>query len=165
MRRARLVACSACARHVRADERPCPFCAASLPDFSLGGLALEPPHARLGRADLYHYGAVGGLALAACGGQVLDPPRPVDPHPTRKAPTHGWRISRTPVSMSAWPTSFAPRASHHSRKGPAWLWATSSCRETGMETLVTAAMVGNPAPHVVNPSPLIYDAGAKTRRV
>lgn len=60
--------CPDCARHVRVDERACPFCGA--------GVALEPPplrvpSRRLGRAALFAFRAAvigaGGVATAACG--------------------------------------------------------------------------------------------------
>jgi hypothetical protein len=70
-KKARLVACPACARHVRADARACPFCVASLPESFGAGPAPKPPPARLTRAELYAFGTVGALAVAACGSEVI----------------------------------------------------------------------------------------------
>jgi hypothetical protein len=75
---ARLLACPACARHVRADETRCPFCSAHLPQsFRASPAPIAPPRG-LGRAGLLRFnaltaaGVVGGgvafatLELASC---------------------------------------------------------------------------------------------------
>jgi hypothetical protein len=70
--RARLLACPACARHVRADERACPFCGHELPPGFSEAPAAPSPTVRLSRAALYAVG-VGALSLTAaqgCGGTV-----------------------------------------------------------------------------------------------
>ena len=51
---AHLVPCSGCARHVRASEPRCPFCAAEL---ALAGAPPMPPTQRLGRAARFAFGA------------------------------------------------------------------------------------------------------------
>ncbi|MDP9152410.1 MAG: hypothetical protein M3O36_20995 [Myxococcota bacterium] len=71
MSRAPLLACPACARHVRVDEDACPFCGAALPS-SFRDTTLPPtPSARLSRAALYAL-RVSALSVttAACGGSV-----------------------------------------------------------------------------------------------
>ena len=59
-----LVACAACARHVRSSERACPFCAALLTDDDRARVAPDT-RVRLGRAALFVFGAA--VAVAACG--------------------------------------------------------------------------------------------------
>lgn len=54
--------CSACARHVRANEAACPFCAAPL---TIEASAPTPPHERLGRAARIALGGVAAVALVA----------------------------------------------------------------------------------------------------
>jgi hypothetical protein len=61
MTRAHLVACSACARHVRATEATCPFCKAAL---AVAASPRKAPTERLSRAALYALG-VGSLTVAA----------------------------------------------------------------------------------------------------
>jgi len=61
---AHLVACPACARHVRASEAVCPFCASAVPDAMRASTPRRPPTERLSRAAMYAFG-VGGLAVAA----------------------------------------------------------------------------------------------------
>lgn len=81
-----LVPCDGCARHVRAEEGPCPFC----------GAAVRPAPraiARHGatRAAIFYFGAT----LAACGGQSQPEPEstivqpygaPPDPDPPEPPP-------------------------------------------------------------------------------
>jgi hypothetical protein len=66
-----LLACPACARHVRASEISCPFCAAALADAGAAAIALPGRRAlgvRLSRAALFALGALGAGA-AACSTQ------------------------------------------------------------------------------------------------
>ena len=72
MTRPRLVACPSCSRHVRVDERACPFCGVELPAAFAESPAAPSPTVRLSRAALYAVG-VGALSLTAaqaCGGTV-----------------------------------------------------------------------------------------------
>ncbi len=62
----RLLACPSCARHVRASERACPFCAASLPEAFAAAPARPPPTQRLGRAALFAFGATSIAVASAC---------------------------------------------------------------------------------------------------
>ncbi len=65
MSRTRLLACPSCARHVRATEPSCPFCASELPASFRIVPAAKPPMARLSRGALYALGATSiGLATA-----------------------------------------------------------------------------------------------------
>lgn len=60
----RLVACGACARHLRATEPACPFCGAALTE-----IPPEPPHpaGRFGRAALLAFGAtVAATTFSSC---------------------------------------------------------------------------------------------------
>jgi hypothetical protein len=61
-----LAPCPSCARHVRRDERACPFCASvlSLPALIEG----RSPTERLGRAALFTFGAVLATSASACVG-------------------------------------------------------------------------------------------------
>jgi hypothetical protein len=61
---AHLIACPACARHVRASEPTCPFCATALPDSARTAPRRRGPSERLSRAALYAVG-IGGIAVAA----------------------------------------------------------------------------------------------------
>jgi hypothetical protein len=54
--------CPSCARHVRAIDRVCPFCAASI-DTAASRAA---PSERLGRAALFVFGAAMATNAAAC---------------------------------------------------------------------------------------------------
>lgn len=67
----RLVSCSGCERHVRADDEACPFCGAAVeaPPEPTG----RRPVGRLGRAAMFAFGA--SLALAGCADD-RDPPAP-----------------------------------------------------------------------------------------
>jgi hypothetical protein len=71
MTSAHLVACPSCARHVRASESVCPFCATVVPDATRGTEPRRPPTERLSRSALYAFGVGGSLAVAAaCGGST-----------------------------------------------------------------------------------------------
>jgi hypothetical protein len=61
----RLLPCSACSRHVRADEATCRFCGAPIDARFL------PPDTtrRLGRAAVFAFGAT--VAVAACSSEVV----------------------------------------------------------------------------------------------
>lgn len=80
----RLEPCPGCSRHVRVEDRACPFCAEPL---AFGAL---PPRAapsrRLGRAATFAFGAsvVGATALVAC-----EDEREVAPIPVYGAPAAG----------------------------------------------------------------------------
>lgn len=65
-----LVPCPGCARHVRASESACPFCAAALPT-DLASHAVPPANRRLTRGAAFTFAAtvVVGSAVA-CGGTV-----------------------------------------------------------------------------------------------
>src|SRR5580692_5938158 len=63
--KSRLLACLSCARHVRVDEPCCPFCGAV--HFAPRVATPSLPPRRRTRAELYAYGTVGALAVAACG--------------------------------------------------------------------------------------------------
>jgi hypothetical protein len=72
MTSAHLVACPSCARHVRAGESVCPFCATVVPDATRGTEPRRPPTERLSRSALYAFGVGGSLAVAAaCGGSTV----------------------------------------------------------------------------------------------
>jgi hypothetical protein len=60
----RLLLCSACRRHVRCDERSCPFCAAALPALDASEAPSPRSYAGLGRAALFAFGA--SLGAAGC---------------------------------------------------------------------------------------------------
>lgn len=66
----RLLACTGCARHVRAEETVCPFCGQSLE-----GLAPRPlaPLPELSRAAAVFIGAA---AVVGCGKEAAPPPPP-----------------------------------------------------------------------------------------
>ncbi len=59
-----LVPCPGCARHVRAAERACPFCAAALPT-NLAAGAVPNTTARMKRAAVFTFAT--SLAIAGCG--------------------------------------------------------------------------------------------------
>ncbi len=71
MSRAPLLACPACARHVRVDEGACPFCRAALPSWFPDTTLPRTPSERLSRAAL-HALRLSALSVttAACGGSV-----------------------------------------------------------------------------------------------
>jgi hypothetical protein len=64
----RLLACSACNRHIRVSEDHCPFCRIPLPDDFGSGPAPVAPRPGLHRGTLH---ALGPLRAAALGGLVL----------------------------------------------------------------------------------------------
>ncbi len=66
----RLLPCPSCARHVRASESACPFCATALSPSSAP--ANRSPAQRLSRAALFALGA-STAAVAACSGSVTTP--------------------------------------------------------------------------------------------
>jgi hypothetical protein len=82
MSRAHLLACPACARHVRVDEDACPFCCADLPSWFRNTALPAAPAARLSRAAL-HALRVSALSVttAACGGTTVMPPYGQPPAP------------------------------------------------------------------------------------
>jgi hypothetical protein len=62
-----LIPCQSCARHVRATESACAFCAAALP-VSARAVKRAVPKARLGRAATFAFGAAAlAVSAAACG--------------------------------------------------------------------------------------------------
>lgn len=75
MSQARLLACPACARHIRVSEPACLFCGLVLPDSFGAEPALSPPP-RLSRAGLASYRAraiaasTAALVTASCGGSL-----------------------------------------------------------------------------------------------
>jgi hypothetical protein len=75
MSQARLLACPACARHIRVSEPVCLFCGLVLPD-SFGAEPAIPPPPRLTRAGLVSYRAraiaasTAALVTASCGGSL-----------------------------------------------------------------------------------------------
>jgi hypothetical protein len=59
--------CPACQRHVRTDERVCPFCAAEIADAMARAPKRAQPVQRLGRAALLSFGlSAGAAALTGC---------------------------------------------------------------------------------------------------
>jgi hypothetical protein len=54
---ARLHACPVCARHVRADEKRCPFCRVVLPECFGAAASLAPPLSGLTRGQRYRFNA------------------------------------------------------------------------------------------------------------
>jgi hypothetical protein len=70
---ARLLACPACARHIRVTEAHCPFCGATCPESLASTPPLAPPPRGLSRAGLFRFnalaaaGVVGGGAALATG--------------------------------------------------------------------------------------------------
>ncbi len=71
MKKPVLADCPQCARHVRVDERACPFCQADLNGAFREQAAPRSPTERLGRAALHslRMGAI-SVTTAACGGSV-----------------------------------------------------------------------------------------------
>ena len=69
MARAHLVACSACARHVRVTEARCPFCDVARDESLRARLAPRGPSARLSRAALVAYG-LNAIGVGACGART-----------------------------------------------------------------------------------------------
>jgi hypothetical protein len=73
MKKARLLACPGCARHVRVSEPSCVFCGVALPK-SFGEAPALPPPPRLSRSGLYTYRARAlaastvAIVTASCGG-------------------------------------------------------------------------------------------------
>jgi hypothetical protein len=65
-----LLACPSCARHVKKNERVCPFCGVGLSDAFRATPAPKPPTVRLARAALMALGATAVAAASACGGEV-----------------------------------------------------------------------------------------------
>jgi hypothetical protein len=65
----RLLPCPSCARHVRASEEACPFCAGELPASRTSQPLPRSPATRLSRAALYAFGASAAV-VAACGGST-----------------------------------------------------------------------------------------------
>lgn len=59
----RLLPCPSCARHVRASDTACPFCASALPEAPAMAATQSP--GRLSRAALYAMGASAAAAAAA----------------------------------------------------------------------------------------------------
>ncbi len=70
MNKSHLVACTGCARHVRASEAVCPFCRADLPRSLRDAAAPTPPMVRLGRAAILALGTGAATLAVACGGNV-----------------------------------------------------------------------------------------------
>ncbi len=62
-----LIPCPSCARHVRARESACPFCAATLPA-DPGARAVPATPGRLGRAAAFFFGAA--VTVAGCSTEV-----------------------------------------------------------------------------------------------
>lgn len=80
-----LVPCSSCARHVRASETACPFCAVALT-----GIAKRAPLSPVLTRAAFMFASA--TALAACGkeqGPVPPPPGPSDKNDMRQAPAYG----------------------------------------------------------------------------
>ncbi|HSO31983.1 MAG TPA: hypothetical protein VLT33_05690 [Labilithrix sp.] len=73
MANGRLLPCPSCARHVRASEEACPFCAAALTPAREGAPLARTPARRLSRAALFALGA-GAAAVGACGGESVGSP-------------------------------------------------------------------------------------------
>ena len=61
-----LLPCPGCSRHVRAGERECPFCLASLAELSRAP-APRAPTARLGRAATFAFGAAVATSVQVAG--------------------------------------------------------------------------------------------------
>ncbi len=73
-----LVPCPSCARHVRASESACPFCASALPT-DLARHAVPPATRRMNRAAAFTFAATlavsaGAISTSACGGTVEQGP-------------------------------------------------------------------------------------------
>jgi hypothetical protein len=66
MSQAHLIPCPDCARHVRAFESLCPFCASAIPETLRAGVPARRPTGRLTRAALYTFGATSLTLAAAC---------------------------------------------------------------------------------------------------
>lgn len=82
-----LIPCTSCARHVRATESACPFCAAALP-LSARSVQRALPKARLGRAATFAFGAAAlAVGAAACGDDDGD-----DTTPTADLGTDGGSV-------------------------------------------------------------------------
>jgi hypothetical protein len=78
-----LIACPACARHVRAHEPVCPFCAGALPVERPEPLA-PAPGARLSRAAIFAFGAA--VSLGGCTREASTSPSPPSMNPTPPTP-------------------------------------------------------------------------------
>lgn len=100
---AHLSPCSACARHVRASERTCPFCRAPLPERTVGPAVAA---GRLSRAALFAFGttALAG-AIVGCGGaqqheETTAPAYggPPEPEPGPATPSETTNESTPPAS-------------------------------------------------------------------
>lgn len=132
----RFVPCPACARHVRRDERACPFCAVALPS----DLGAEPrARPRFVRAAVV---VAGTLALAGC--QRDDKPTEIGADDRTKAKSvDGGSVAQAPSSSST-SSSAAP--------------STSGPLKPGLSDEVMVAVYGGPpvaaygAPPVVAPS-------------
>jgi hypothetical protein len=72
MSQAHLIPCPGCARHVRAFESSCPFCASALPESLRASLPARRPTGRLTRAALYTFGATSLTLAAACSSTSSD---------------------------------------------------------------------------------------------
>ena len=71
-----LVACPACARHVRASEATCPFCKGALDETTRSTPQRQGPSARLSRAALYAFGVGSLTAASACSSSSAVPMPP-----------------------------------------------------------------------------------------
>ncbi|MBL8683968.1 MAG: hypothetical protein JNK05_32650 [Myxococcales bacterium] len=60
-----LIPCSACGRHVRANEEACPFCGATV-SASASNQPSPAAKSRLGRAALFAFGATIAATTASC---------------------------------------------------------------------------------------------------
>jgi hypothetical protein len=83
MKKPHLVACTACARHVRVSEAACPFCGAVFPASLRERAPPLPPGARLTRAALFAFGT-GTLSLApscSSSSDMVIPPYGLGPIP------------------------------------------------------------------------------------
>ncbi len=91
-----LIPCSACNRHVRADETRCPFCDAAQPERALATPASSGlPRKRLGRAAIMTAGALLGAAEACTDSKPLQP----DAGPPDSAAATDTNDDRGPVAL------------------------------------------------------------------
>ncbi len=100
-----LVACPACARHVRVSETACPFCGSVLPDSLRESAPPAPPGVRLTRAALFALGT-GTLAIApGCSSDSVGTTPGTDASTTVFAPPYGLAPIPDATSDDGGPTS------------------------------------------------------------
>lgn len=80
-----LVPCPGCARHVRASESACPFCAEAI-DAAPERVLAPAPNDRLFARAAITFAAAAATSLTACGKEPTDKPPPVPTNTTDPGP-------------------------------------------------------------------------------